>query len=130
MAITTIAGQIIPLISSWLKNMHYQGFVRLLAFSMFYLTTGTVIADETSDFVLGKKLFSSVVPPCGICHTLKDAGSEGAVGQILDELKPNQLRVITALTNGIGAMPSFKEKLSPDEIRAIALYVSKASVAQ
>ncbi len=85
------------------------------------------MADETSYFALGKKLFSTAVPACGICHTLKDAGSEGAVGPILDELKPNQIRVTTALNNGIGAMPSFKDKLSPEEIRAIATYVSKAS---
>ena len=48
------------------------------------------MADEASDFTLGKKLFSSAVPPCGICHTLKDAESEGAVGPILDELKTSK----------------------------------------
>jgi sulfite dehydrogenase len=107
--------------------MHYRAFIGRLVLTFFYSTTGFVMADEISDFALGKKLFSNAVPSCGICHTLKDAGSEGAVGPILDELKPSQLRVITALNNGIGAMPSFKEKLSPEEIKAIALYVSKAS---
>jgi sulfite dehydrogenase len=109
--------------------MCFRDFLRLLTLALF-LTSHVAIADESSDFNLGKKLFSSAVPPCGICHTLKDAGSEGAVGPILDELKPNQLRVTNALNNGLGAMPSFKEKLSPDEIRAIAIYVSKASSAQ
>jgi sulfite dehydrogenase len=107
--------------------MHYRVFIRRLALTFFCITPSFAMADEVSDFALGKKLFSSAVPPCGICHTLKDAGSEGAVGPILDELKPSQLRVITALNNGIGAMPSFKEKLSPEEIKAIATYVSKAS---
>ncbi len=107
--------------------MHYRGFLKLLAVTLFCFSTSLVMADEASDFNLGKKLFSSAVPPCGICHTLKDAGSEGAIGPVLDELKPNQLRIITALNNGIGAMPSFKDKLSPEEIKAIATYVSKTS---
>ena len=107
--------------------MYYSKFLKFQAFLIFVLTPYVAIADEASDFTLGKQLFSSVVPPCGICHTLKDAGSEGAIGPILDELKPNQLRVITALNNGIGAMPSFKGKLSPEEIKATAAYVSKAS---
>jgi sulfite dehydrogenase len=107
--------------------MHYRVFLRLLSLTLFGLTTHFVMADETSDFALGKKLFSNTIPSCTICHTLKDAGSEGAVGPILDELKPNQLRITTALNNGIGAMPSFKDKLTPEEIRAIAIYVSKAS---
>ncbi len=129
MAITIIAGQIILLISRLSKNMYRRVFPRQLSLALFYLTTSFVMADETSDFALGKKLFSITVPSCAICHTLKDAGSEGSVGPILDELKPNQLRVTTALNNGIGAMPPFKDKLSPEEIKAIALYVSKASMA-
>ena len=110
--------------------MHYSVFLRLIVLALLCLGTSFVMADEASDFTLGKKLFSSAVPPCGICHTLKDAESEGAVGPILDELKPNQLRVITALNNGLGAMPSFKDKFSAEEIKAIALYVSKASGAK
>ena len=109
--------------------MCFRDFLRLLTLALFF-SSHVAIADEASDFLLGKKLFSSAVPPCGICHTLKDAGSEGAVGPILDELKPNQLRVTNALNNGLGAMPSFKDKLSPEEIKAIAIYVSKASAAQ
>ena len=87
-----------------------------------------VVADELAEFNLGKKLFLNTAPSCGICHTLKNAGSEGAVGPVLDELKPNEIRVVTALNNGIGAMPSFKGKLSPEEIKAIGVYVSKASI--
>jgi sulfite dehydrogenase len=109
--------------------MCFRDFFRLLTTALLFLTSHVAMADETSDFLLGKKLFTSAVPPCGICHTLKDAGSEGAVGPILDELKPNQLRVTNALNNGLGAMPSFKEKLSPEEIKAISIYVAKASAA-
>lgn len=127
MAITTIVGQTIRLKSQLPNNMYYRTFVKLLSITLLGLSTGFVMADETSNFALGKKLFSNAAPPCSVCHTLKDAGSEGAVGPILDELKPNQLKVTSALNNGIGAMPSYKANLSPEDIKAIAIYVSKAS---
>ena len=64
---------------------------------------------------------------CKSCHTLKDAGSEGAVGPVLDELKPDAARVANALRNGLGNMPSYKATLSEAQIQAIAAYVAKAS---
>jgi cytochrome c6 len=39
-------------------------------------------------YAQGKVLFLSAVPACAVCHTLKDANSEGAIGPVLDELKP------------------------------------------
>ncbi|WP_431310418.1 c-type cytochrome [Limnohabitans lacus] len=67
------------------------------------------------------------VPACALCHALKDAGAEGAVGPSLDELKPDAKRVATALRNGIGQMPSYNGKLSDAQIAALAAYVAKAS---
>ena len=67
------------------------------------------------------------VPACAICHTLNDAGSEGAVGPVLDEIKPSAERVAKALSNGLGSMPSFRANLSDSQIEALARYVSKAS---
>ena len=85
-------------------------------------------ADDSAQFALGKKLFlEGVVPSCAVCHTLQAAGAEGAVGPVLDELKPDAARVAKALRNGLGQMPSYKEKLTDAEIAALALYVSKAS---
>ena len=91
--------------------------------------TGAVhAADEAAQMELGKQLFMvGAQPACAICHTLKDAGSEGAVGPVLDELQPDAARVTKALRDGLGAMPSFKETLSEEQIAALALYVSKAS---
>lgn len=79
------------------------------------------------DYLAGKALFLKAVPACAICHTLNDAGSEGAVGPVLDEIKPNAQRVAKALRNGLGSMPSYGSKLSDSEIEALARYVSKAS---
>lgn len=85
-------------------------------------------ADDAAQFQQGKVLFGQgAVPACALCHALKDAGAEGAVGPSLDELKPDAKRVATALRNGIGQMPSYNGKLSEAQIAALAAYVSKAS---
>ncbi len=85
-------------------------------------------ADHAEQLALGKKLFSqTATPACAVCHTLKDAGSEGAVGPVLDELKPDAARVANALRNGLGNMPAYKGTLSEAQIQALALYVSRAS---
>jgi cytochrome c6 len=78
-------------------------------------------------YTAGKSLFSRAVPACAICHTLKDAESEGAVGPVLDEIKPSAERVVKALRNGLGSMPSYRAKFSDSQIEAIARYVSRAS---
>lgn len=74
----------------------------------------------------GRKLFTSVVPACSVCHALKDAGAEGAIGPSLDELKPDHQRVVTALRTGIGQMPAFTH-LTEAQIQALAKYVSEAA---
>lgn len=85
-------------------------------------------ADNAALLQQGKALFmQGSVPACAVCHTLKDAGAEGAVGPSLDELKPDAKRVATALRNGIGQMPSYNGKLSEAQIAALAAYVAKAT---
>lgn len=74
----------------------------------------------------GRKLFTSVTPACSVCHALKDAGAEGAIGPSLDELKPDHQRVVTALRTGIGQMPAFTH-LTEAQIQALAKYVSQAT---
>lgn len=85
-------------------------------------------ADPSAQLEIGKKLFmSGAVPACAVCHTLQAAGAEGAVGPVLDELKPDAARVAKALRDGLGQMPSYKGKLSDEQIEAIAAYVAQAS---
>ena len=84
--------------------------------------------DDAALMALGKTLFTvGAVPPCAICHALKDAGATGAIGPAFDDLKPAPDQVITALKSGIGAMPSYRGSLSDEQMRALARYVSKAS---
>ena len=60
---------------------------------------------------------------CVGCHTLEAANASGTVGPNLDEAKPPKALVIDRVTNGQGAMPPFKDSLSPAEIEAVADYV-------
>lgn len=85
-------------------------------------------ADDAARMAQGKQLFTQgAKPPCALCHTLADAGSAGEIGPVLDELKPDADRVASALHSGLGAMPSFSETLTEEQIETLAYYVSHAS---
>jgi cbb3-type cytochrome c oxidase subunit III len=73
----------------------------------------------------GKDIF--VAAGCTSCHTLKDAGSSGTIGPNLDQAKPPKSRVVDRVTNGKGQMPSFSDKLSKQQIDAVASYVSSVA---
>ena len=64
---------------------------------------------------------------CGGCHTLKAANSSGTTGPNLDELKPSEDEVREQVTNGGGGMPSFKDRLSEQEIADVAAFVSSSA---
>jgi mono/diheme cytochrome c family protein len=91
-------------------------------------TTPTVAVPakyKNGDPVAGKTIFKT--GPCAGCHTLADAGTSGTVGPNLDQAKPPLSRVIDRLTNGKGAMPSFKGTFSDKQIADVAAYVVKAT---
>ena len=64
---------------------------------------------------------------CSVCHTLKDAGSNGNIGPNLDNMSLDITRVISAVTNGIGVMPAYDGQLSTEQIKAVATYVAKST---
>ena len=73
----------------------------------------------------GKQIFTQ---SCGTCHTLSDAGTQGNVGPVLDELKPDKARVENAIKNGgagSGAMPA--NIVTGKEAEAVAQYVSSVA---
>lgn len=89
-----------------------------------WAAAGVAMAADTDLMIRGKALFTAeAVPACAICHTLADAGAEGAIGPDLDELKPTKDVVLKVLKEGMGAMPSFAESLSQEEMEALAGYV-------
>jgi len=75
---------------------------------------------------LGLEVFNNKAQ-CGTCHTLKATGSEGQIGINLDQLKPSMQQVVSAVTNGIGVMPSFEGMLSSEEIEAVSYFVSTST---
>ena len=93
----------------------------LIIFAFFFNSTKS---DEI--YLEGKKIFLEK-GNCAICHTLKDAGSSANIGPNLNQIRPDQMRVIVAVTNGIGVMPAYEGQLSSLEIEAVAKYVHEAS---
>ena len=85
------------------------------------------LADDAL-FAQGRQVFlEQAQPSCSLCHTLREAGTSGAVGPDLDQLKPDAARVEAAVRNGLGVMPPFAESLSDEQIRAVAAYVSSVA---
>jgi cytochrome c6 len=86
-------------------------------------TETTPASQQKGNVAAGKEVFTGSAG-CTGCHTLADAGSTGTVGPNLDEAKPGYDLVIDRVTNGQGAMPSFKGTLSEEQIQDVAKYVS------
>ena len=88
-------------------------------------------ADEAgaqAKMELGRKVFTqTAVPQCGVCHALADAGTTGTIGAKLEELKPDAARVAKAVRDGVGVMPPYADKLTVEQIEAVAYYVSRAA---
>jgi mono/diheme cytochrome c family protein len=84
-------------------------------------TGGTTTGEGEGGAPDGEAIFAEA--GCGGCHTLKAANTNGTVGPNLDEAKPDKELVIDRVTNGQGAMPSFKDSYSAAQIAAVADYV-------
>jgi mono/diheme cytochrome c family protein len=87
-------------------------------------TEAASTAAAAGDAAAGKAVFTS---NCGSCHTLADAGTTGAVGPNLDDLKPDAARVQHQVEVGGGPMPAFKGTLSDTDIANVAAYVSSVA---
>ena len=73
----------------------------------------------------GREVFVS--SGCGGCHALAAAAATGDVGPNLDQAKPSKDLVVARVTNGQGAMPAFGAQLTPDQIDAVAEFVSASA---
>jgi cytochrome c6 len=80
---------------------------------------------KNGDAAAGKRVFATA--GCVGCHTLADANAHGTVGPNLDDAKPPLSLVVTRVTKGAGAMPSFKGQLSDKQIADVTAYVVKAT---
>jgi cytochrome c6 len=73
----------------------------------------------------GKQLFAAT---CGSCHTLRAAGTSGHIGPNLDQLKPDEARVLAAIRNGgtgQGIMPT--NIYTGKQAQQVAAFVSQAA---
>ncbi len=106
----------------------------ILIFSVSACTDPKEVAESESQeavasvaqMELGLEVYNNKAQ-CGICHTLQSAGSKGQIGTNLDQLKPLMPQVVSAVTNGIGVMPSFEGMLSSEEIEAVSYFVSTST---
>lgn len=62
---------------------------------------------------------------CGTCHTLAAAGSRGRIGPSLDRRNLDAGAVARQVRDGGGGMPAFGDRLSEQEIEAVAAYVAE-----
>jgi mono/diheme cytochrome c family protein len=95
---------------------------------------GTVPAATTSeapepsvegDAAAGESIYASA--GCGGCHTLEAAGSSGSIGPNLDDSQPDFPLAFDRVKNGRGAMPSFEDQLSEQQIADVAQYVAESA---
>lgn len=82
---------------------------------------GGIPPDETD----GEALFAAA--GCGSCHALAAAGAAGTVGPDLDASPPSRELVVDRVTNGRGGMPAFADKLTAEQIEAVADFVSSSA---
>ena len=102
------------------KKLQLTLYINLIFLIILFLNTQKLLADEV--FEKGRQIFLEQ-GTCASCHALNDAGSDANIGPNLNEIRPDLNRVIIAVTNGIGVMPSFEGILTTDEINSVAHYV-------
>jgi mono/diheme cytochrome c family protein len=86
----------------------------------------TTPAGGGGDAAAGKQVF---LDNCGVCHELQDAGTSGAVGPNLDETQSDEALIRDRVENGKGAMPAFKDQLTPEQIDDVVAYVHETTSA-
>jgi cytochrome c553 len=84
--------------------------------------SGSVVVPANANAAAGVRVFAD--NGCGGCHTLGAAQASGQVGPNLDTLRPSYEQVRAKVEQGGGVMPSFRDMLSPQEIRDVAAFVA------
>lgn len=84
-------------------------------------TAATQTETEGAGNVDGAAVFAEA--GCGGCHVFGPANSTGTVGPPLDNVDLSKDEIAQQVRNGGGGMPAFGDRLSDDEIDAVADYV-------
>jgi len=99
----------------------FNVFITIIFLSLFFQS---LKSDEKYDF--GKNVFLNKAN-CAVCHMLADANSAGQIGPNLDQIKPELIRIESAVSMGIGVMPAFEGILTDEEIKSVSYYVFKST---
>lgn len=88
-------------------------------------TTAIDAAMRARLLATGKRIFDV---QCSFCHRLNGkraprTPAPDAYGSSFDEIETSEAFVVERVTNGFGGMQSFSGELSPQQIRAVAMYV-------
>jgi cytochrome c6 len=88
------------------------------------LWAAPALADSPETIAQGAKVFSA---NCAACHMNGNNVVNAAKNLKAETLKQysmdSEAAIVTQVTNGKNAMPSFKSKLSDEQIKAVAAYV-------
>lgn len=83
----------------------------------------TPTSPVAGDPVAGKAVF--VDSGCSSCHTFAAAGARGTGGPNLDQVSLSASEILDWVTNGKGAMPSFKGQVSAKKLADLAVFVAQ-----
>ena len=96
-------------------------FITIIFLNLFFFST-----QADTQFELGKDVFLNK-GNCATCHTLADAESVGNIGPNLNQIKPEFIRILNAVSMGIGVMPAFEDILTDEEIESVVHYVFEST---
>jgi cytochrome c6 len=100
--------------------------VLLVAIALFTtLFANPVMADASADVIVqGAKVFNA---NCAACHmngnNIVNAAKNLKAATLKQYSMDSEAAIVTQVTNGKNAMPSFKAKLNAAQIQAVAAYV-------
>jgi cytochrome c oxidase subunit 1 len=90
-----------------------------------YVPVAAAPPADATPAELGEQVFVSA--GCGGCHAFEAAGATGVIGPDLDASQADAERITEVVANGLNEMPAFGNRLSEDEIAALAAYVSESA---
>ncbi len=106
------------------RRMRFWAPIAFILAAIFAVGDQSAHAQD-ADKERGRRVFTvESTPPCGICHTLADAGTTGKLGPDLDERKLTAPQVAAAVRGGVGVMPAYGDTLSAEDITAVSAYVA------
>ena len=92
----------------------------ILLIGIFFITFIWLFSFSKPKNEIGREIFVNK-GNCASCHTLSDASSYSNIGPNLDYRKPSKSRILYAVMEGVGAMPSLEGILSKEEMEIVAM---------